>query len=81
MAGESNTKNTRKSKNILNIIGSPSDVLSDVGWAGRSAEDRLLCKQEAMGSNPIRSTTIFHRKISLTTPQKLVGKNVDMIAC
>ena len=33
-----------------------------------------------MGSNPIRSTTIFHRKISLTTPQKLVGKNVDMIA-
>ena len=28
------------------------------GWAGRSAEDRLLCKQEAMGSNPIRSTSI-----------------------
>ena len=28
-------------------------------WAGRSAEDRLLCKQEAMGSNPIRSTSIF----------------------
>src|SRR5437016_13066544 len=24
--------------------------------AGRSAEDRLLCKQEALGSNPSRST-------------------------
>ncbi len=28
-------------------------------WAGRSAEDRLLCKQEAMGSNPIRSIIDF----------------------
>src|SRR5437667_11373740 len=26
--------------------------------AGRSAEDRLLCKQEALGSNPSRSTPI-----------------------
>ena len=26
--------------------------------AGRSAEDRLLCKQEALGSNPSRSTSI-----------------------
>src|SRR5436190_11756060 len=25
--------------------------------AGRSAEDRLLCKQEALGSNPSRSTS------------------------
>src|SRR5437879_13326219 len=25
------------------------------GRAGRSAEDRLLCKQEALGSNPSRS--------------------------
>ncbi len=25
--------------------------------AGRSAEDRLLCKQEVLGSNPSRSTT------------------------
>ncbi len=50
--------------------------------AGRSAEDRLLCKQEAMGSNPIRSITIFHSsytKISLTSVQILVGKNVDMV--
>ena len=29
--------------------------LNIVWRAGRSAEDRLLCKQEAMGSNPIRS--------------------------
>src|SRR5205809_5315450 len=26
--------------------------------AGRSAEDRLLCKQEALGSNPSRSTPL-----------------------
>src|SRR2546422_4633287 len=26
--------------------------------AGRSAEDRLLCKQEVLGSNPSRSTAI-----------------------
>src|SRR5438094_1485788 len=26
--------------------------------AGRSAEDRLLCKQEALGSNPSRSTPV-----------------------
>jgi hypothetical protein len=29
--------------------------VGNMGWAGRSVEDRLLCKQEAMGSNPIRS--------------------------
>src|SRR3989475_1975873 len=28
------------------------------GRAGRSAEDRLLCKQEALGSNPSRSTLL-----------------------
>src|SRR2546427_1613396 len=28
------------------------------GRAGRSAEDRLLCKQEALGSNPSRSTPL-----------------------
>src|SRR3989441_10258632 len=26
--------------------------------AGRSAEDRLLCKQEVLGSNPSRSTQV-----------------------
>src|SRR5437773_5601405 len=28
------------------------------GRAGRSAEDRLLCKQEGLGSNPSRSTPL-----------------------
>src|SRR5437667_1718403 len=30
--------------------------------AGRSAEDRLLCKQEALGSNPSRSIASFSTK-------------------
>src|SRR5207302_1665405 len=32
------------------------------GRAGRSAEDRLLCKQEALGSNPSRSIASFSTK-------------------
>ncbi len=48
-------------------------------WAGRSAEDRLLCKQEAMGSNPIRSTIDFPTKpIRQLVPVEFVGKNVGI---
>ena len=34
------------------------------GRAGRSAEDRLLCKQEALGSNPSRSTPRWVQTLS-----------------
>ena len=34
-------------------------LLNQKNWAGRSVEDRLLCKQKAMGSNPIRSIGLF----------------------
>src|SRR2546430_16120280 len=43
------------------------------GRAGRSAEDRLLCKQEALGSNPSRSTDISGSR-ELRSEERRVGK-------
>ena len=33
--------------------------LISIDWAGRSAVDRLLCKQEGSGPNPDRSTQLL----------------------
>ncbi len=37
-------------------------TLCALRWAGRSAEDRLLCKQEVLGSNPSRSIPLWVQK-------------------
>src|SRR5437879_13036127 len=41
------------------------------GRAGRSAEDRLLCKQEALGSNPSRSILRTYELIIKRCPDSL----------
>src|SRR5438270_3953389 len=41
------------------------------GRAGRSAEDRLLCKQEALGSNPSRSIPLTFKPNSARGPNSV----------
>jgi hypothetical protein len=72
LMGELNTKITSIKKYIkVHRISSVLTFKYHVG-AGRSAEDRLLCKQEAMGSNPIRSIPIFPFQKYLETPSNLL---------
>src|SRR5947207_14597802 len=42
--------------------------------AGRSAEDRLLCKQEALGSNPSRSTLLWVQTVSFLLAEPIVNR-------
>src|SRR3989442_9314589 len=49
--------------------------------AGRSAEDRLLCKQEALGSNPSRSTPLaqpsVHSRLRFHVPVPALRDGAD----
>ena len=47
------------------------------GRAGRSAEDRLLCKQEALGSNPSRSILRTYGLIIKWCPDSLSARGSD----